>query len=268
MKKLFLFTIITVFSFNVNAQWVQQNSGTINDLASVCFPSVNVGYVNNFGSVLKTTNGGSNWNVIPGVSIYNTYPLYFTSVDTGYTSGVGGILKTTDGGSTWVDNFPYTYTNAAEVIYFTSPNVGYAICESITLDSVLTFKTINAGGSWSLISATSSFGAPTSVQFTSQNVGVLVLNYDGIYKTIDGGITWLPKSTTFAASGATDIYFPSTNIGYAVGADTILKTINGFSELENTLLLSEVVLTYMAVNRFIILCFNIYINIYKFILFF
>jgi hypothetical protein len=50
--------------------------------------------------------------------------------------------------------------------------------------------------------------------------------------------------------------------------EVILKTINGFSELENTLLLSEVVLTYMAVNRFIILCFNIYINIYKFILFF
>ena len=30
--------------------------------------------------------------------------------------------------------------------------------------------------------------------------------------------------------------------------EVILKTINGFSETENTLLLSEVVLTYMAVN--------------------
>ena len=50
--------------------------------------------------------------------------------------------------------------------------------------------------------------------------------------------------------------------------EVILKTINGFSELENTLLLSEVVLTYMAVNRFSILCLNTYINIFKFILFF
>ena len=63
MKKItFLFTLLIVFHFAGNAQWVQLNSGTTKCLKSVRFTSPNIGYaVGDTGTIVKTKNGGANW---------------------------------------------------------------------------------------------------------------------------------------------------------------------------------------------------------------
>ena len=52
-----------------------------------------------YGTILKTTNGGENWGAqISGCS-NNLYSVYFTDNQTGWAvGGYGTILKTTNGG--------------------------------------------------------------------------------------------------------------------------------------------------------------------------
>ena len=230
MKRILLIAFIAI-SINGSAQWVQQTSGTVNDLIYMAAPSSNVAYINNYGSILKTTNGGSNWNTIPGASINVNAPICFTSVDTGYITGTGGILKTEDGGATWIDNFTYNIGNAnASFFSFLNANVGFAVCFNLAGDSLLTFKTTNAGGSWSYCGNFLSNVMPTSIFFTNVTTGFMVVGanpYAGIYKTINGGTTWLPNLITPDAVYLNTVFFPSSSIGYAVGYDSTFKTTDG-----------------------------------------
>ena len=221
MKKNVLY-ILLLICLNVNAQWVSQASGTADNLSAVFFPSTNVGYIASNGYLLKTINGGTSWNTSPGSGMYNGSPLYFISIDTGYSCGFGGVLKTVDGGLTWIDNFPYPNTANCNICFPTS-NIGYAITQNASTDSAFTYKTINAGTSWTLMGAFPS-GDPISMVFSDAMNGSMIMGGDGIYKTSDGGITWIPKLTTISAMFLMAINFPSATIGYAVGGDSIFKT--------------------------------------------
>ena len=64
MKKFYIL-LIALFTFNlINAQdWQLQNPmPTRNQLNNIKFIDSNIGYVvGNFGTILKTTDGGENW---------------------------------------------------------------------------------------------------------------------------------------------------------------------------------------------------------------
>ncbi len=228
IRKLVLINFIVLLSSNVNAQWIQQNSGTVNDLAFMSAPSNNVAYINSYGSLLKTTNGGTNWNVIPGVSFSSGAPILFTAVDTGYMTGVGGILKTVDGGANWIDNFSYNIGNTNSSCFsFLNSNTGFAVCLNLAGDSLLIFKTINAGNSWSFCGNYHFNASATSLYFTSPSIGYMVLEGFGVFKTTDGGASWLPNLITTDAMFVHSVFFPSPAIGYAVGADSTYKTTDG-----------------------------------------
>jgi len=111
----FIITIITVLALNssflilkLEAQWVVQNSGITANLYDVKFINSNTGWtLGDGGKVLKTTDGGINWLIIPNPSIIGggilsaIYP-----VDSLYCYVAGGhdvILKTTNGGANWIE---------------------------------------------------------------------------------------------------------------------------------------------------------------------
>jgi len=225
MKNLLLF-IFTLFVIKVNGQWVQQISGTANILSCIASPSANICYITeDNGYILKTINGGSTWNVI-GVPAGGSGlpPIYFTSVDTGYYCAYlgNGILKTIDGGANWIDNFPYN-NFIANAFHFPTVNIGYALGTNLIGDTLLIYKTINAGGSWSLTYSVESFLPPGSIYFSNALTGYMTLTNE-LYKTTDGGVTWNLKLTTMLSLNS--VTFPSSSIGYAVG-DSLFKSIDG-----------------------------------------
>ena len=109
MKKLFLLFIAFLFlQFTSLAQdgWFQQTSGTIHNLNSVYFVDINTGWaVGDSGTILNTTNGGTNWNVQTIDTMFSLYSVHFEDNNTGWAVGnylnVAVILKTTDGGINW-----------------------------------------------------------------------------------------------------------------------------------------------------------------------
>jgi len=121
-------------------------------LFAITFASTNVGYA--FGSVetkdslvmLKTFNGGSNWNFQKFHADYlilEDGSSFFTNDNTGYLANYQNIYKTTNGGLSWLSQY-YDNMNSVESIYFTSASVGYVA----SLKGIL--YTRNGGSQWQI----------------------------------------------------------------------------------------------------------------------
>ena len=101
MKKTILLLYLTTTAYYLSfSQWIQQPSPTTNLLRSVCFIDENTGFiVGEFGTILKTTNGGTTWTSISSGTGNTLYSVKFPDATTGYIAGDNGtIMKTADGG--------------------------------------------------------------------------------------------------------------------------------------------------------------------------
>src|SRR5262249_16006782 len=72
-------------------------------LLGVFFTDANTGtVVGASGTILRTTDGGTNWRTQSGTTSNTLYAVAFTDPNTGIAVGDGGtILRTTDAGATW-----------------------------------------------------------------------------------------------------------------------------------------------------------------------
>ena len=62
------------------------------------------------GLILKTTDGGTNWDSLASGTTEHLSDIYFYDADTGYVVGFGGtIIKTTNGGSSWISLIIWNY---------------------------------------------------------------------------------------------------------------------------------------------------------------
>jgi photosystem II stability/assembly factor-like uncharacterized protein len=230
MKKFFFLCLFSEYFFSF-AQWTPQNSGTSNFLTRIFFPSPDTGFVvQDNGIFRKTTNGGTNWSLVP--STPSMFQIYFTSNDTGFATTYNHtIVKSTDGGNTW--NSQYTNSNIDMAgIYFVNENIGYAAgVRTSNWDSVFVLRSIDAGNNWNIQNVYySGFSDPyTSVFFLTPDTGFLVISGfpSLIFMTTDAGMT---LDTVYADTlfDIYDIHFPSSDTGYAVGmGGLIIKTIDG-----------------------------------------
>jgi hypothetical protein len=183
-----------------------------------------------FETIIKSTNGGANWQVIRDWA-FGTGNSYFCcsfiNQKTGWISGGGEkkILKTYDGGN----NFDSIVTNTSgfiNKIYF---------CDSLKGlyfdDNGHVRKTTNGGYNWF------SINIPTGTySYDFQNISFIneltgwVITYSGkVFKTTDFGYNW-DSISVIQNSGYPlySIFFTSNNTGYAGGAGYYLyRSTNG-----------------------------------------
>lgn len=195
----------------LQAQWEPQNSGTFQNLNDVyCITENTVVVVGDNGTILKTTDGGTNWISKPSGTTNNLSKVQFPSPNVGYAikrwSGI--LLKTIDGGESWnTINSGLTNINDISCI---SESVFY-----ISDDNGLK-KTTNGGATFDIVNA-NTYGP---IQFINEQIGYA----GGTYKTTDGGITW----QSINSFSVTSFFFRNENIGFieTINGD-IYKTIDG-----------------------------------------
>ena len=134
MKKIILLIQVAVLFLaltDVYSQWYPQNSGTTNDLSGVSFTNINNGTAVGFnGTILRTTNGGTNWTPQSSGTMNNLVDVSFTDANNGTAVGVSGIiLRTTNGGTNWISQISGT-TNFLNAVCFTDANNGTAVSMS------------------------------------------------------------------------------------------------------------------------------------------
>ena len=179
----------------------------------------------NYGKIIRTVNGGTNWSTMYSDTNLQFWGLWFTSSLTGYVAGSNGvIMKTTNTGVNWFTLTTPTST-ALDGIWFVNENTGYVGGANIFL------KTTDAGASW--VNKTGLFISPfetaQSVYFSDANTGYYCTNTSNcrIVKTTNGGDNWFLVNDITDAGAGWDMSFPNASTGYVcTGAGKVLKTTN------------------------------------------
>ncbi len=206
-------------------QW-QEPQPTGNFMRALDFIDENTGYAaGNVGTVMKTTNGGINWELKNiGFEII-LLSIFFIDENTGFVSGgnSGTILKTTNGGDNWQNVFSGGTTFMWD-INFPTRNTGYAVGLNGRI-----FKSTDSGLNWSQQNSN------TTVPFFCVDFLDSLNGTAGggayVTKTTNGGMNWINQNITFTDpfSQVTSLNFiDQSNIyGLTTGKSEFLKTTNG-----------------------------------------
>ena len=216
-----LFLIIPTYG----QYWEPQVSGVGANLNDVyCITEDNVAIVGTGGTILKTTDGGTNWIQKISGTTADLEKVQFINSNIGYAVGSGGILlKTSDGGENWNSINTGTTINLSglavvnENIFYISGENGFV-------------KRTNDGGNTFIDQSYATTFAVSTIQFLNENVGYASA-YDqygysdntSFVKTIDGGANW----TIISSEQVSTFYFLNENTGFIRNSFGISKTTDG-----------------------------------------
>ena len=241
LSLLFFFKGVSAQSLDGNGwrwQYPKPQGNALNDI--YIFDQETAIAVGDFGTVIKTTDGGTSWDVQhhAGGSACNLSSVHFIDSKNGWAAGRNRdlktkiLVKTSDGGKSW-SKIDISSTLAFNAVHFVNADTGFVVGE----DGLLA-RTTDGGISWDVRKIDDYIGRYLdvfdlfSITFTDERTGWIVgYGYDGnqIYKTTDCGATWqwsdIIRPIVF--SEFRDIYFTDKNHGFITGAYFFLKTTDG-----------------------------------------
>jgi photosystem II stability/assembly factor-like uncharacterized protein len=154
--------------------------------------------------MLKTTDGGLNWQLLTNFPATPIYDFYFVDQNTGFAAGYNNLLKTTDAGESW--NIVETgATFKKESIDFCNDSTGFIVGSSY--ESMLI--TTDYGNTWQVVPLNSPLtnGEISKIQFVNNNIGYIAQDFGDILKTTNAGTSWETVfSDEFINAYAMDFY--------------------------------------------------------------
>jgi photosystem II stability/assembly factor-like uncharacterized protein len=158
------------------------------------------------GTFMRTTDGGSTWNIRNGVTgggssggLTDIFDAWFFNRNVGIAvGGTGTVVKTTDGGNSFV-SIPSISGLYWRHIYFVNDALGYVIDETGYFA-----KTTNAGATWSL-SRIGGIGNDRAYDVHTLDGERLLASGDegSVFRSVDGGATW---SGPISTGGNADLF--------------------------------------------------------------
>jgi len=199
--------------------------GYTSDYWWIDFLDESYGFIAANGKVLRTTDGGNNWEIIQAG---DSYPLFSIDVIDSIhiaAAGYGGTgytaknIYSEDGGNTWVTGGMMT-TSEVNCIKYVSIDTGYVVMSNIGI-----WKTTNRGQNWTITGGIGEY----EIQYLEEGrKGYNAGSGLKLWKTEGGYDTWkrMIINDNFA-----DVFFTSEMIGYIAGGTWIggpvYKTTNG-----------------------------------------
>jgi photosystem II stability/assembly factor-like uncharacterized protein len=190
-------------TINRGETWTGQSSNVATNFLSVNFLNNNTGVAGGIQSVVKTTNGGANWEMMPvqfksflnfirSIKIFNDSIIIFGA------NSDKDFFKSKDGGNTWVEiPFPISFYNdwgvSINEMSFIDDNTGFA-----GVDLGFVFKTYDGGNNWITDSTLIQYNNPIGIIFSLNTYGtqniITAGNGSNIAKSTDAGNTWEIKA--------------------------------------------------------------------------
>ncbi len=237
MKSIIAITLFVALSLTtLHAQWHEVNSPTSNSITDIHFADSVNGFMScGMRTVLKTTNGGLDWQAFDTGISASFMSVFGIDKDTVYTARVS-LYKSTDSCDSWVDVGGLgSWGSTIFDIHFTSPKTGFII------KSGKLYKTNDYGLNWYKVYDKVYSGG--NILFTSQDTGYVVgggiddcdpgpcnfpFNHGAIIKTTDGGESWQKLSFFNDTLNIISASFIDNNFGYCFSSNnTIQKTEDG-----------------------------------------
>jgi len=230
-KHIVLFALL-LMSISIQAQWQWQNPlPQSNMLCDVHFINESVGYaVGEYGSIIKTTDGGENW-ILLNCQISGTFQaVKFIDELTGFVVGYnyhpdvgysysGYIIKTSDGGETW--DILYKSSEVLYNIFIVGEELIWVIGGEGTI-----LHSKDCGDTWQNQEC-NTVGALQGIWFINDSCG-WITGSSRIYYTNNGGDNWQLIYSNNLVIYLSDICFLDENNGWTVGqGGRIMHTIDG-----------------------------------------
>jgi len=232
---------LIIKSTDGGSTWFEQEGGQGYYLSDLHFFDDQTGIIcggtNNHGRILRTTNGGNQWDEI-ALSNYSPtlLSIYFLNSNLGWTAGTNEILfRTIDGGVSW-DSIAYIsdgWQNYHYGVYFLDSLNGN-VCGWTNHGTGNTsgpiYKTSDGGYSWTHVAAVG-YGAFYSLAYHTGSNSLYSVGSGGwpyivgkIYKSTDGGSNWAEISSP-SPETLNEITF-TERTGWIVGRNgTILTSL-------------------------------------------
>ena len=236
-------TLLLIFlSLNLaQAQWTKQNAGTDASFRSIHALSKKVVWAGGSkGTVLRTTNGGNNWQIIQvkDAEKLDFRDIYGVNEKIAYAMSAGNaedgaakIFKTTDAGATWKVILHRTEKGIFfDSMDFWNEKEGILIGDPID-DKPFIIRTLDGGETWNRIEkdklpavqeGEASFAASGTGVITKGTGKAWLNTQSRVFFTPDKGETWQVYKTPFRqgqTSGIFGLHFWNENQGIAVGGD-------------------------------------------------
>ncbi|MBK7254361.1 MAG: T9SS type A sorting domain-containing protein [Ignavibacteria bacterium] len=183
-------------------------------------------YICGWYVILKTTDGGNNWNIVrvgqdqaPQLD-----GLWFINEETGWFCGDRVVMRTTNGGNTFIDST--RLSNSTYDIHFKNDSTGVIAGYSKM------FRTTNSGTNWYSVILPSTVATPFCDRVTFIGDTGWTASWGNIvFRTTNYGVSWdsitrIPRSNSSDATYC--IEFSNKNTGYSGGDNgKIYRTTNG-----------------------------------------
>ncbi|CAN5597552.1 hypothetical protein BH10BAC5_BH10BAC5_21300 [soil metagenome] len=236
LTKTILTILFFLFSFsNIYSQpWIDETSGVTEELTSVSAPDNYDVWVCGFNkTILRTTNAGNNWTVIPGAGItsfLSLYTIFGISSTTALVSGSTGtatfVYRTSDSGVSWTQVF--TQTNGfINAIRMRDVNNGFMMGDPVNGNWSL-WRTSNGGLTWTpaeaLSALSNTYGTNNCLSMIGTNIWFGTTNHTLIYHSTNNGTNWSGQNSP-NISDIRGIAFNNLNTGVA-GTNGLVKTTN------------------------------------------
>ncbi len=235
MRNIFLLTLLSLqfFCGKNYAQWIQLNSGTSQHLRAVFVSDQQSAYVTGAGgTLLKTSNGGSNWIALNSGTSQSINSIYFINVTTGIACGDNAaIIRTTNSGVNW-SAVSTTVSSSLYSVSFSNQTNGIICGQGGTL-----LYTTNGGANW-IVAVDGFLASLYSCNMVTASIGyaggVNAIFQPYVAKTTNGGANWNYYVFYLNSNEGNlrGVQFLNGNEGFAVsnvwnGQGGISRTTNG-----------------------------------------
>ena len=210
-----------------NAQWLLQPSGvstSLNDISMPGISSTDIAWaVGVGGKILKTTNGGINWQLISSPTGNTLTSVHCFNESTVLAVGWNGVvIKTTNSGFDWTSNFVGSFD--LESVQFINSTTGFACGETGVV-----WKTTDAGSSWTgmVVNSLDNRECYFINSTTGYTCGPLInTQTSSVKKTTNSGASWQQPVNIFGSLSS--IIFFGDQKGWSCGSlGTVARTTNG-----------------------------------------
>ena len=242
MKSLTLILLSLLFVSTAFAQWQKYDVGTDASFRGLDVVSEKVVWASGTGgTVVRTIDGGKNWDVIkvPGEEKLDFRDIEAFDANTAYILSIGNgedsrIYKTTDGGKNWKLQFKNTIEKAFfDSIAFWDRKNGMA--QSDPVDGKYVFYRTTDGENWTKVDTSkmpeakegeAAFAASGTSIITHGKKGIFLISGgtdSRVFRSKDRGKTWTVSDSLIRrgkpSQGAFSIAFGSKKRGIVVGGD-------------------------------------------------
>jgi photosystem II stability/assembly factor-like uncharacterized protein len=217
--------------------WVASETGIEQAPEIIKFYNSQVGLLGLSSKLLRTSDGGINWQgITPGsCTPCDIRDIEYRSATKVFAMADQQLWTSDDGGFTW-ECIEIQGLSGAKDILFVTDSIGFIAAYNSL------YKTVDAGATWA-----QTFANPAhtiwfnAVNFPSPTIGYAVGegDYENIFKTTDAGQTWKPLPLE-ATSNLVGVYFsePDSGLVFAKPGALFKTTCGGSLSIEEALTIS------------------------------